>query len=347
MFYIGRRFESINELHEVKKSFEDTCFVDLWKKDVRNLSAAKKRAPKRVANINPSLHYYSILLACKFSGKPRKKNRQKKETKTFHQNCPFEIYLAASEGGNALEVLRINLEHNQEISKDLYESLPRKRLLPGHVLEEVKSAIKLKANNKLLQQKIEQDIGKKVTLKGISNIKYRTRLPLNRNDLDSVVEFLQKEGDSSVDIMVDQEENFKGLLYQDTYMRNMYMKFPEVMLVDATYRLLDLRMPVYLLLVIDGNGLSEIIGLFLVEEESKEVISSIINNFKEKNEAWSKTAVIMSDKDFTERESFSSCFPDAKLLICLYHALHSFRREVTCEKMSISSAERNRVLEII
>ena len=141
MFYIGQRFESINELHEVKKSFEDTCFVELWKKDVRTLSAAKKRAPKCVANINPSLQYYSILLACKFSGKPRKKTDRKKE-KSFRQNCPFEIYLAASEDGNALEVLRINLEHYHELSKDLYESLPR--LLPGHILEEVKSAIKLK-----------------------------------------------------------------------------------------------------------------------------------------------------------------------------------------------------------
>ena len=77
------------------------------------------------------------------------------------------------------------------------------------------------------------------------------------------------------------------------------------------------------------------------------MISSIVNKFKEKNEAWSKTVVIMSDKDFTERESFSSCFPDAKMLMCLYHALCSFRREVTCEKMFISSAERNLVLEII
>ena len=85
------------------------------------------------------------------------------------------------------------------------------KILSGHVLEEVESAIKLKANNKLLQQKIEQDTGKKVTLKDISNIKYRTRLPLNKNDLDSVVEFLKKEGDSSVDIMVDEEENLKDV----------------------------------------------------------------------------------------------------------------------------------------
>ena len=39
--------------------------------------------------------------------------------------------------------------------------------------------------------------------------------------------------------------------------------------------------------MVDGNGLSEIIGLFLVEEESKEVISSVVNKFKEKNEPWS------------------------------------------------------------
>ena len=84
MIYIGKRFESINELHEVKKSFEDTYFVGLWKKDVRTLSAAKKRTPKHVTNINPSLQYYSILLACKFSGKTRKKKQtEKKKQKVF------------------------------------------------------------------------------------------------------------------------------------------------------------------------------------------------------------------------------------------------------------------------
>ena len=89
----------------------------------------------------------------------------------------------------------------------------------------------------MLQQKIKPDTGKKVTLKDISNIKYRTKLPLNKNDLDSVVKFLKKERDSSVDIMVDEEENVRGFLYQNAYLRNMFMKFPEVMPVDATYKL--------------------------------------------------------------------------------------------------------------
>ena len=89
-------------------------------KRCKDTSAAEKRAPKHVANINSSLQYYLILLDCKFSGKPRKKTGRKKETKIFCQNCPFEIYLTASEDHDALEVLRMNLDHNHEKSKVLY-----------------------------------------------------------------------------------------------------------------------------------------------------------------------------------------------------------------------------------
>ena len=55
----------------------------------------------------------------------------------------------------------------------------------------------------------------------------------------------------------------------------------------------------------------------------------------------------MSDKEFNEGDAFSNCFPSAKLLICFYHTLRSLRREVTCEKMGITSAERSHCLEIL
>ena len=87
----------------------------------------------------------------------------------------------------------MNLSHNHEVSKELYLSLPRQRSLPLEFLEEVKSAIKRKANNKLLRQKIEQETGKMVTLKDLSYIKYKSKLSLNKNDIESIVEFLQKQ----------------------------------------------------------------------------------------------------------------------------------------------------------
>ena len=55
----------------------------------------------------------------------------------------------------------------------------------------------------------------------------------------------------------------------------------------------------------------------------------------------------MSDQDFNERDPFSICFPSAKFLTCLYHTLRLLRREVTCEKMGITLAERSHCLEIL
>lgn len=44
----------------------------------------------------------------------------------------------------------------------------------------------------------------------------------------------------------------------------------------------------YLLLVVDGDGLSELVALFILTDEVKAVIESIVNVFKKYNEALSK-----------------------------------------------------------
>lgn len=167
----------------------------------------------------------------------------------------------------------------------------------------------------MLQQKKSNSVGKKITLKDIANLKQY-------------------------------EENFKCLFYQDRYMQHMFEQFPEIILVDATYKLLELRLPVYLVLVIDGDGLSVVVGVMILGDETKPINESAVEAFKKYNKAWRKVEVVMSDKDFTERDA-SKCFPDAQLPICLYHTMRYMRREVTCEKMGITSAERSRLLELL
>ncbi|XP_047126169.1 uncharacterized protein LOC124807808 [Hydra vulgaris] len=140
---------------------------------------------------------------------------------------------------------------------------------------------------------------------------------------------------------------FKGLFFQDSQMQKMYERYPEILFVDATYQLLGLRMPIYLMIVIDGDGQSEIVALFILAEETKPIVTEVVQIFKKHNGYWKNTRVVMSDKDFTKREAFAVAFPAAMLLICLYHCLRSFRREITCEKMGITLADRNRCLKII
>lgn len=144
------------------------------------------------------------------------------------------------------------------------------------------------------------------------------------------------------------EDNImSGIFYQDEEMKRMYNYFPELLFVDATYKLNDLRMPLYVFLVEDGNGESEIIAVWMIVTEDAASVGQMADIFQKHNPNWEKTKTIMSDKDFIERDVLKSKFPEASILICLFHVLRTFRREITCNKLGITSAERVLALEII
>ena len=87
------------------------------------------------------------------------------------------------------------------------------------------------------------------------------------------------------------------------------MAYPELVCIDATYKLLELRFPVYILLIEDGNGQSEIVAVFLLLEETEASLSKMLEIFKKYNPTWKGVRVLMSDKDLTEREVLSALFP--------------------------------------
>ena len=106
-------------------------------------------------------------------------------------------------------------------------------------------------------------------------------------------------------------------------------------------------MPLYVLMIVDGNGESEIVCLWLTQFEDKETITELVQECKKHNSNWSLTQGIMSDKDMTERIVLSKQFPQSKLLICLIHTLRTMRSEISAEKLGISQGERTMCLEIL
>ena len=69
-------------------------------------------------------------------------------------------------------------------------------------------------------------------------------------------------------MFIDEKKTFTGLFFQDALMKYNFHCYPEVVLFDATYKLNEFRMPLYLMLVIDGNGHSEIVSMFLTAIET-------------------------------------------------------------------------------
>ena len=131
----------------------------------------------------------------------------------------------------------------------------------------------------------------------------------------------------------------QAIYFQTEEMKDTFKSYPEILFIDATYKLNDLRMPLYVLLTVDGNGESEMVCLWIVQNEEKGLITSLLLEFKKHNYNWSLTKCVMSDKDMTERNVIKEQLPQANLLICLFHTLRSFRREISCDKLGISQSE--------
>ena len=103
---------------------------------------------------------------------------------------------------------------------------------------------------------------------------------------------------ATVEVLSDDSDNFKGLFFQD---KQMIETYNALLCLDATYKLLDLRLPIYLMLVEDSNGQSEIVSVCILTCEDSDSIRWMLNVFKKHNEKWNSTRVIMADKDIKER----------------------------------------------
>ena len=73
----------------------------------------------------------------------------------------------------------------------------------------------------------------------------------------------------------------------------------------------------------------------------------MVDSFQKHSLAWRNVRVIMADKDIHERDVLKQKFPGSSILICLFHTLRTIRREITCEKLGITSAQRITALEFI
>ena len=130
-------------------------------------------------------------------------------------------------------------------------------------------------------------------------------------------------------------------------MKEAFQAYPELVCLDATYKLLQLGVPTYLMLCEDSNGQSEVVATCLLVTEDADSMTWMFDAFKKHNAEWERVRVVMADKDMRERDVIKQSLPNAAVLICLFHTLRSFRREVTCEKMGISSGQRTLCLELI
>ena len=68
-------------------------------------------------------------------------------------------------------------------------------------------------------------------------------------------------------------------------MKQAFAAYPELLCTDATYKVLELCLPLYIMFAEDGNGQSAIVCAFLLLEETESSLKTVAGLFKEQNPA--------------------------------------------------------------
>jgi len=92
-------------------------------------------------------------------------------------------------------------------------------------------------------------------------------------------------------------------------MKETFAKFPEVLLLDGTYSTNNCGMPLYSFVAEDGYGQGQIVGMFLLNGEGNDQISSMVEIFHTANTTVAQMQTVMTDKDFTEISAVESLLP--------------------------------------
>lgn len=72
------------------------------------------------------------------------------------------------------------------------------------------------------------------------------------NELASMLKQMEKIPGAKIKVSVDENNQLIGIFFQDERMARIFEKYPEVVIFDATYRLNNRRMPLFIMLAIDG-----------------------------------------------------------------------------------------------
>jgi hypothetical protein len=135
------------------------------------------------------------------------------------------------------------------------------------------------ANKKRLQEYVSATTKKLVMLKDLHNLGSTREKP----DLKQGTEILEKQPGGTTKVLVDQDNTLVAVYYQSERMKTLFRRYPEIIFISSTHKTNNERMPLYLMVLEDGNGESEIVAVCLVARETAAIFEELLTIFKEEN----------------------------------------------------------------
>lgn len=161
----------------------------------------------------------------------------------------------------------MNAEHkNHEFNKQTFLHYSQNLRLTAEEEAEAASMIEVGGVKQKIKCKLMSKREAPVSLKTLHNLK--TKMNKNvRNDPDefsSLLTAMRQVPGAKIDVAYDEDNELIGVYYQDARMAALFESYPEIVVFDATYKLNDRRMPLFLMMIIDGAGETEVACVWII-----------------------------------------------------------------------------------
>lgn len=213
------------------------------------------------------------------------------------KDCPFFVKISTN-SNSKLEITAINNEHKfHACDRTTFLHYNENMRLSKTEEETAKTLIQCGAKKMKMKTNFMGQREAPLSLKSLHNVQTKMNKSLlvdPNNELVSLLEHIKKIPGAKVKVAVDENNDLLGIYYQDERMAKLYQMYPELVIFDATYKLNDRRMPLFLMLIVDGAGESEVICFWIIKSENKQSVEAMFDAFKEFNENWEETKVVIS-----------------------------------------------------
>ncbi|KAL3191943.1 hypothetical protein MRX96_059446 [Rhipicephalus microplus] len=333
-FEVGARFSCFSDFDRAFREYQlqnNTLFVA---KATKTVDVVNSRLSVGLERLQKKLKYANATYVCKHAGERRcTATGVRPQQRTMKQGCPATVVIAARWTSQQLEITKIDCNHNHEVNKEIFQLYPENRRLTHHEKEYVLALLDLNVLPNVIAGKLAEKTGKVVTTQDLHNVKRNCHGRDEAEQLLQEIEKCRQQHWAKIIPITDENEELQILFIQTPHMQQAYKSFPEVVLLDATYRTNKLKMPLFVFVVQDGCGESQVIAYAFVASEQCHHVTEMLNLFVKENPCSENTGVIVVDKDFTEISAIRSAFPSApSIQLCQFHVMKAFRTAASHER---------------
>ena len=206
-------------------------------------------------------------------------------------NCPFKINSTYNRHMEKFIVTKVLFKHNHNVSKECFEMLyPANRLTNDLKNFDLKKITDLEPKPKKVKYMLEKKFDTFPTNKDINNLMYKSKC-CSSDSPDELMKFVENftQVEKNIAHIVKNDDNILQSIYlQLSESIHMFSTYPTVLLMDFTYKLNSLNMPLLIFMCSDNMGNGRIVASCFITSEIVETITNAIEIFKRYNPCWKK-----------------------------------------------------------